>query len=381
MQFECFTIDDVANLKENPSEDTKLELIRKLHHNFGLEKLSPNEKTIAEEIIRCLAGDISVRIRQSIAVKFCDNVAIPHEVAVKLANDMEDIVAIPIIQNSSLLREADIINIIKKGSVTRQKAVASRENLTDNLCAYLIYEASPEAVEVLVNNKKAPLSENNCEILIRNHSKNNMIMRSMIANKKISLEQAHNLLSGVSEDLQKMLIVEYNIPSTVINNLVHDSKEWMILNLIIGHAEKHSSSLPLRHIIDKLHNDGELSFSILVKALSLGDLAFFEAALAKLANIPYENVHKLLWEKAGDAGFHALYQKCGLPESMSNAIYTFMNIVKEEKSMVDMQPKSVGKIQHTILNNLSRTANSNTVPNLDYLVTIVAYNLKKSNLL
>jgi hypothetical protein len=228
-----------------------------------------------------------------------------------------------------------------------------------------------------VNNKRSAISESNAEIMIKNHSKNPMLMRSMIANKKITLEQAHALLANVTDDLQKMLIVEYDIPSTVVNNLVHDSREWMVLNMIMTHQEN-PDAVDLDHMIEKLNAEKELSFSILVKALSLGNSEFFEASLARLAGLPTENVHKLLQDTSHSHIFKSLYTKCALPESMSEAIFKLMLIVREEKAL---EGNELAKIHHRILNRLSRISNSERITNLDYLVTIVAYNLKKSNLL
>ena len=376
VEYQKFTIDDVKTLSSNPSDESKIELIRKLHDNFNLDSLSVAEKQIAEEILRFLASDISARIRHSISQKFSDNSALPYDVALKLATDLEDIIAIPVIQNSKILKDADLVNIIKEGKTSRQIAVASRPNLSENVNSQIISEAAPEAVETLIKNPNSRLSESNAEQIIKFHNGNNALVKTLIQSKKINAEQAHSLLVQVSEDLQKMLIVEYQIPATTVNNLIHNSKEWVILSMIKAHAMKHANCMPLKDIIDRLHRENELSFSLLIKALSLGDLSFFEAAIAKMADIPIENVRKLIWEAGDLRGYEGLYNKCKLPESMSAAVYRLLQIVKAERdATIELEG-----LPYRIFQKISAAANLEDIENIDYLVTIVAYNLKKSQI-
>ena len=377
MRIALFSVDDVLSLRDNPTEHGKIELITKLHHNFEDEKLTGEEKLIAEEIVRLLAADISVRIRKCISDSFSDNDALPHDVALKLANDLEDIVSLPIIENSNVLTEEDLIEIIQNDGTTRQVAVSKRKNISENLCAHIIFEATSEAVDTLVKNKKVTLSQDSCEILMKNHKDNPLIIKSLINNKRITIDQAHNLLTTVTDDLQKLLIVEYNIPSTTVNSLVHQSKEWVTLNMIRSHAEKSLGNIPLASLIYKLHAQGELTFTILVMSLSLGDIAFFEAAIAKMAEIPVENVQKLIWENADSRGFIALYNKCKLPSSMADAIYKLLMVIREERDKKDQQVNLPARI----LNRLNVTLREESVTNLDYLITIVTYNLRKTQMI
>jgi hypothetical protein len=102
---------------------------------------------------------------------------------------------------------------------------------------------------------------------------------------------------------------------------------------------------------------------------------FFEAAIAKMADVPVENVRKLLWEAADDRGYKALYLKCKLPESMIDAVYKLIHIVRDENNSGEDNEKSAFRI----FQKISAAANLEEIENIDYLVTIVAYNLKKSN--
>src|SRR5262249_43408771 len=55
-----------------------------------------------------------------------------------------------------------------------------------------------------------------------------------------------------------------------------------------------------------------LTASIVLRALCMGDLAFFEAALARLANLPVVNARKLIYDP-GKRGLEAIYRHAQLP--------------------------------------------------------------------
>ena len=367
-----FTIDDVKDLAHNPSDTTKIRIIDKLIASFDNAALSNEERLIAEDILRFLAADLSVSIRETISQKFAESGYLPKEVATKLAFDLEDVVALPVISKSNVLSEQDLIEIIEKSSKDRQKAVANRENLTANITAHIAHQTSAEVVETLVKNKKTHLPENVAEAILTNYSDNKSLLKSMIQFKRINLTQAHDMLLKVSEDLQNFIIVEYNIPSTTVNNLIHDSKEWVMLSMIKAHSDEAPNSPSIGQILTKLQNDGELTFSILIKGLSVGNLVFFEAALARIANVPFENIRKLLWEVGSDQGYNGIYSKCKFPESMQAALWELIKIVREERQ--SHNPESITQRIH---HRLIKAAQAQQVKNLDYLVTIVAHNIRK----
>lgn len=368
----AFTAADVDDLRHDPSDNAKIQIIGKLSSNFNTEDLSAEERLIADDILRYLAADISVAIRESVAQKFANSAYLPHDVAVKLAFDLEDAVAMPVIAGSVVLSERDLINIIERSSKDRQKTVAARDGLTANIAAHIAYETSAEVVDILVKNEKVAIPENVAEAILENYRDNESVLKAMIKHKRVDLTQAYDLLIRVSEDLRKFIIVQYSIPSTTVNNLVHDSKEWVMLSMIRAHAENVPNSPSVGQIVTKLKHDGELTFSILIKGLSLGNLVFFEAALARIAELPYENVHRLLWATEDSQGYNGLYDKCQFPASMREALWEMIKIVKEER--VNNSPENISQRIHHRLIKASQTQNTR---NLDYLVTIVAHNIRK----
>ena len=87
------------------------------------------------------------------------------------------------------------------------------------------------------------------------------------------------------------------------------------------------------------HSKGALGYSdadvllhaicdALLGALSLGDMAFFEAAIATLADVPINNARVLIHD-AGSPGLTSLYEKSGLPERMLPAVRAAVEVLRE----------------------------------------------------
>ncbi len=367
-----FSKEDIIDLRQNPSDTTKKRIIDKLMFSFQKVKLSGEERLLAEDILRLLAVDISVSIREAIVEKFAQSRHLPHDVAITLVNDLEDSVAIPAIEKTSCLTESDLIKIIERAGMSRKKAVARREDLSKNMTTLIAYEAPTEVVEEMAKNKKLLIDDKLSEAILSNHMSNEALLRAMIQYKRIDLTQAHDLLIKVSEDLKKLIIVEYDIPSTTVNNLIHESKEWVTLSMLKSHADEAPNSPHVNQIIQKLSHDGELTFSILIKGLSVGNLVFFEAAFAYIAGLPVENLRKLLWETANSTGYKAVYQKCKFPESMQEAMWKLAYIVHEERKKDSAEP-----ITQRIHHSLIKESQKCETKNIDYLLTIVAHNIRK----
>ena len=367
-----FSPEDIVDLRQNPSDMTKKRIIDKLMFSFQKTQLSGEERFLAEDILRLLAVDLSVAIRETIVERFAQSRHLPHDVAITLVNDLEDSVAIPAIEKSTLLTEKDLMQIIEKSQMSRKKAVARRENLTPNLTAYMAYEAPVEVVTELAKNSKVKLRPDISDAILNNHASNEDLLRAMIQYKRVDISQAHDLLIKVSEDLRKFIIVEYDIPSTTVNNLVHESKEWVTLSLLKAHADDAPGSPHVMQMINKLKAEGELTFSILIKGLSVGNLVFFETAFAHIAGVPADNMRRLLWEAASSSGYDAAYAKCKFPDSMQEALWKLACIVRDERLK-----ESTESLTQRIHHSLIKESQKYETKNIDYLLTIVAHNIRK----
>ena len=76
-----------------------------------------------------------------------------------------------------------------------------------------------------------------------------------------------------------------------------------------------SSRREVSPLVGHLRETGQLNAGLVLRSLLSGNIDFFEQALAELAELPVRRVAALVHDRRG-AGFKAVYDRAGLPESV-----------------------------------------------------------------
>ena len=107
---------------------------------------------------------------------------------------------------------------------------------------------------------------------------------------------AERLVVMVSDKLQSYLISHHELPVSLATDMVLQSRERATLHFSLGSSEQE-----LERLVRQMHRNQRLTPLPVLRALCLGDLAFFEVALAVMARIPRINA-RILIHDAGPNG-------------------------------------------------------------------------------
>src|SRR3984885_1629104 len=149
---------DVVRLLAEPSVEVRAELAAKMAQEIDSTRLTPDELIIAQDIARIMAQDVAETVRQALAESLRRAVHLPRDVALRLAHDVEA-VALPILTDSPVLAEADLVAILRQADPARQQAIASRADVSEPVADALITGADESAVVVLLRNQAARIAE------------------------------------------------------------------------------------------------------------------------------------------------------------------------------------------------------------------------------
>src|SRR5690606_16200611 len=142
-------------------------------------ELSDEERDHAASIVAIMAQDAAVLVRRALAVALKNSPRLPRDIAVKLAHDVDSI-ALPVILNSPMLTDSDLIEIVRACPLSRQVAVASREHLSIAVTGAIAKFAAPEAVERALANDNALFDEEGLESVIERFDGVSSIMAAMV---------------------------------------------------------------------------------------------------------------------------------------------------------------------------------------------------------
>lgn len=314
---------DVARLLSDPSSATRAEMAAKVATQFTGEALSSSERAIAQEIIRIMANDAVVRVRQSLAENLKHSAALPRDIAVTLARDVEA-VALPILAVSTVLSDHDLMELVRAGNPAKQTVIAGRPAVSAEVADTLIDAAGEEAVAALVANEGADLGEASLGRVVDRFGTSEAVQEPLVHRSRLPLTIAERLVTLVSENLQEYLVTHHELPPDLANDLVLRSRERVTVGLVTREAEEGD----VERLVIQLHRCGRLSPSLLVRSLCTGDIGFFEAAMARLARVPLPNI-RLLIHDAGHLGLKSVYERAGLPSTLLPAVRIAIEVIDE----------------------------------------------------
>jgi len=317
------TKEDVNALLKNPSGEVRASTAEKIAFQFDKGELSSDEKHLAEEIFRIMVHDAEVRVREALAQNLKENINVPRDVAKSLAKDV-DSVALPIIKFSEVLTTEDLIEIVESQGEEKQKAVASRAYVQKEVSAAIVSRGGEEAVATLVANEGAIITEDSFNKVVERFGDSEKVQKPLVFRSKIPITVAEKLVAKVSEELKRHLVTNHELPADIATDLVMQTRERATINL----SAQSNSEDEVNQLVTQLHENGRLTPSIIMRAICMGDLKFFEHALAVASGIPVGNARMLIHD-SGSLGFESLYKQAGQPGEMFPAARAALDVMRE----------------------------------------------------
>jgi len=312
---------DVARLLAEPSTSARAELADKLASELDSSQLTEAELQIAHDIVRIMAKDVELAVRRSLSHSLRRARHLPHDVALRLASDVEA-VALPILADSPVLTDADLIDLVRHGSSRKQETIASRDGVPERVVDILVTEGSETAVAALMGNARARIAEASLATAIDRFGDSDRVKANMVHRADLPVTIAERLVVMVSDRLQAYLVSHHELPVSLATDMVLQSRERATLHLSLGSSEQE-----LLRLVRQMHRNHRLTPLLVLRALCLGDLAFFEVAMAVMAGIPPINARTLIHD-AGPSGLASLYGQAGMPPRLLPAVRVAVDVVR-----------------------------------------------------
>ena len=314
---------DVQKLIASPSPENRADTSEKIASQFSAGELSQSESKIAEDIFRALVKDVEVRVREALSVHLKTSPDLPHDVALALAKDV-DSVALPMLKYSEVLTDDDLIEIVRGPSGSKQIAIAQRARVSSTVADALIDTGNETAVSRLVSNEGAELSEHSLGRVMTEYEGSESVSTSLSRRVNLPAAISEQLVEAITQRLQDYLTEKQELPADVASNLIFQARERATMGLVqVG-----SSDAELDNLIGQLHGKRRLTPSLLLRALCMGDVGFFERAVARLSNIPLKNARLLIHDQ-GPLGLESIYIKSNLPARWLPAFRAAIDLADE----------------------------------------------------
>lgn len=313
---------DVQELLRDPSSHVRASTAGKLARSYSTQQLTGTERELAEEIFRLMLRDAEARVRQALAEQLKDDPGMPREIALTLARDVAE-VARPILEFSAALTDEDLIEIVNAGTAAKQSAVARRAVVSGLVSDAIVRVGCVDAVAELMGNDGAQIAEASLQMALERFGTDARVNEPMVRRTKLPLAVAERLVGLVSESLQAHLVTRHDLTPDMAMDLLLQTRERATVGLAHGASREDVLAL-----VTRLHDGGRLSETLVLRALCVGDLDFFECAMAVRVGIPVQNAYRLIHDQGG-LGLERLGERSGYSGSFMAAARAAISVARE----------------------------------------------------
>lgn len=357
---------DIQQLIQEPSPEVRAGIASKVSEGFNCSRFTENESRIAIDIFRLLLRDTANIVRKAIAEELKSNEYVPHDIIRALAGDVPDI-ALGILEHSSVLTDDDLVELVKaSNSVDKWMAISRRKTVSDRVSHALVETENTQVLTSLLGNTGAEVSEKDIERIVDEYRGEQSVMEALICRGGLSMAFAEKLFALVSEQFKRTLTRRYRLSWSLASKTTDVAREMSVLRFLIPWMKPYE----VEQLVRTMKRNKRLHYSLIVRALCLGEIKFFEQAMAALAEIPVENARTLMLD-AGPLGFSALYDTCGMPTGFSEAIKALYHFALLETSDGN---KRVRDFQRRMIDRITRNGYHESVENMSYFIAIMKQN-------
>jgi uncharacterized protein (DUF2336 family) len=300
----------------------RAEATRALARAWLISDLSADDRIAAEGALLLQLDDSSPLVRQAMADVFARSTEAPAAIVQALSLDQPPI-ALPILEHSPLLIDADLVDIVATGDSEVQCAIARRVNLPPSVSAAIAEVGSPAAALELIENAHAELAPFSWDRIVERHGHLAAIRESMLVLDGLPAATRLALVAKLSETLAQFVVARNWLSPDRAGRVASEARERSTVNIAAG-----SRGEDMQDLVRHLRATGQLTAGLILRALLSGNLALFDAALAELSGLPQARVAALLHDRGG-ASLQALLTRAGLPESTFAAFRVALEVSHE----------------------------------------------------
>ncbi len=303
-------------LSRDESEAVRADLARKIGRLLpDLDaQASSRVREMTIEALETLARDQLPKVRAILAeaLKSADNV--PHDIVRRLAQDVESIVAAPILEYSPLLSDDDLLEIIASGTANGGlSAIARRAGVARPVADAIVATLDVPAVAALLANPSAQIREETLDAIIDHAADIRAWHEPMVFRAELSVRAMRRICQFVGASLVDILVERHKLPPELEGELKKNVRRRIESAPTIPDEPKQS---PAERVAE-LQAAGQLDDECISNAAEAGDRAFVLLALVQLSGLPTTVVNKII-EARSPKGVTSLAWKAGL--SMRTAI-------------------------------------------------------------
>ena len=288
----------LLSLARDKSVEGRTALVKALGDLFydSHSELSDDERNLMGDILQRLIGDVESVVRKALAETLSGIPGAPPQIINALANDALDI-AYPILIESSVLQDMELVEIIRHRTAEHQLAIAMRETVSETVSDALVDTDNNDVIRTLVENRGARISGETLEKIVDRSESQPDLQSPLLQRNELSPTLAKRMYWWVSAALRKSIVERFDIDSVELDKSI----ERAVKDLMGEPIAKAENADNTDHMIKSLINAGKVTPPLMIQTLRQGEIALFEEMLSGLSNLNAKLVRRFVFEPGGEA--------------------------------------------------------------------------------
>ena len=281
----------LVHLASEPCSEKRRDLLREITDIFlsESESLTERQNWYFGDIMGQIAYDLETQIREELASRLAAEGNAPHELIRRLASD-EIAVARPVLQQSPVLTQEDLIEITQSQSQDHLQAITVRPDIGEDLSQALVTHGNDSVVVGLLRNEQAEIGNQTMIEIADRSQKSEQMQEAMVDRSDVPKEILTDMVNFVSEKLRHQLLEQFaDVGTEQLDDVIATMK---------GQLDQEPLSKVERYIEDLVRR-GALNESLLMRFLVDEKPIEFMVGFARLTDIDLETARRALSDPSG----------------------------------------------------------------------------------
>ena len=291
-------VTELLKLARTKSSEARSRLMENITDLFLSDsgRLSEHERALMSDILGKLIGQVEQEVRRELADALSRSGIDLPDIARLLANDEIEI-ARPLLERSGLLRDPDLVEIIRMRTDEHRMAITLREDLSEQVTDALVEYGGEDVIESLLNNHDAQLSKRAMEYLVAESRRADRFQEPLVMRGDLPGDLAYRMFWWVSAALRKRILTECEIDPVRLEHAMRRAAGAVI----VDQDSEQSAYVRAQKLVRRMAENGELTVQFLVNALRQQRIAIYVAGLAELGGINFRTAWRIFSDPGGES--------------------------------------------------------------------------------
>jgi len=287
-------VNKLYDLARDKSALARVQLAKHIGSILEIE-VSARESELVADLLIDLMRQSAKEVRLALSEKLSALPDVPLRLILQLANDDIEI-AQPVLKNSSVLGELDLMYIIKSKPASYWQAVAARASLTDQVINTLAETKDLSTAIMLVENESIALTNTALVVFSDLAQTSDQLAQPFLMRNEVSEDIAQKLYEYVGAEVRALITQNYDIDLSVLGQavdvVVADLSALQLENAFELDEEKVFNAKTAKA-------QGILNIQMMLTTLRSNDLNSFVAQLHVYTAIPFDVLEHIISQPHG----------------------------------------------------------------------------------